>query len=206
MDNWMSANRLKLNVDKTELLWAGTRYNMSMLNDSSPSLQLNNVTVKASQHVRVLGVHLSSDLRLDKHISSVSATCFYHLRQLRRVDYCNAILAAATKTTTDRLQRVLNAATPRSLIRDYHDRLTTDAPGVTLAGHSRASKLQAGSTDPPVSARQGASVPIKLLYSSQSSSFAAASTLRCTSSSDRTSTSSQHLRSAGICCRWSDDV
>ena len=44
MDNWMSANRLKLNMDKTELLWTGTRY-MSMLNDSGPSLQLNNVTV-----------------------------------------------------------------------------------------------------------------------------------------------------------------
>ena len=28
MDYWMSANRLKLNMDKTELLWAGTRYNM----------------------------------------------------------------------------------------------------------------------------------------------------------------------------------
>jgi len=56
MDSWMSANRLKLNMDKTELLWAGTRYNMSMLNVSGPSLQLNNVTVNASQHVRVLGV------------------------------------------------------------------------------------------------------------------------------------------------------
>ena len=55
MDNWMSANRLKLNMDKTELLCAGTRYSMSMLNDSGPSLQL---TVKASQHLRVLGVHL----------------------------------------------------------------------------------------------------------------------------------------------------
>jgi len=29
---------------------------------------------------------------------------------MSRVDYCNAILAAAPKTTTDRLQRVLNAA------------------------------------------------------------------------------------------------
>jgi len=73
MDSWMSANRLKLNMDKTELLWAETRYNMSMLNDSGPSLQLNNVTVtvNASQHVRVLGVHLSSDLSLHKHVSSV---------------------------------------------------------------------------------------------------------------------------------------
>ena len=110
MDCWMPVNRLKLNMHKTEL---------SMLNYSGPSLQLNNVTVKASQHVRMLGVHLSSDLSLDKHVSSVSATCFYHLRQLRRirrsldadsaatlvhafmtsrVDCCNAILAAAPKT------------------------------------------------------------------------------------------------------------
>jgi len=130
MEYWMSANRLRLNMDKTELLWAGTRYHVSTLNDSSPSLQLSNVTVDASQHVRVLGVHLSSDLSLDKHVSSVSATCF-HLCQLRhirrsldadsaatllhafvtsRVDYCNAYLAVAPRTTTDRLQRVLNAA------------------------------------------------------------------------------------------------
>ena len=67
---------------------------------------------------------------MDKHVSSVSMTCFHHLRQLRcirrsldadstatlmhafvmsRVDYCNAVSAAAPKTTTDRLQRVLNA-------------------------------------------------------------------------------------------------
>ena len=64
--------------------------------------------------------------------------------------------------------------------------------------------LLAGSADTPVSARQGASVPIKLLHSSQSIRYTAASMLRCTSSADCTSTSSQHL--AGVCCRWSDDV
>ena len=63
--------------------------------------------------------------------------------------------------------------------------VTTDAPGVTLAGHSRETKLQAGSAD---------------LH------YMAVSMLHCTSSADRTSTSSQHLRSAGICCCWSDDV
>jgi len=35
--------------------------------------QLNNITVNASQHVRVLRVHLSLDLSLDKHVSSVDA-------------------------------------------------------------------------------------------------------------------------------------
>ena len=33
-----------------------------------------------------------------------------------------------------------------------------------------------------------------------------ASTLRCTSSADHSATSSQHYRSSGIRCRWSDDV
>ena len=47
----------------------------------------------------------------------------------------------------------------------------TGAPGVTLAGHSRASKLQAGSAGPPVSARQGANVPIKLQTVVEDSSF-----------------------------------
>jgi len=84
--------------------------------------------------------------------------------------------------------------------------VTTDASAVTLAGHSRASEVQVGHAYPPVSARQGASVLIKLLHSSRPSRYTTASTLHCTSSADRTSTSSQHDRVAGICYRWSNDV
>ena len=94
-------------------------------------IRLGADTVFASQHVRVLGVVISSDLSLEKHASNVSATGFHHLRQLRRirrsvnrdsaatlvqafvtsrVDYCNAVFASAPKITTNKLQRVLNAA------------------------------------------------------------------------------------------------
>jgi len=80
--------------------------------------------VVASDQVRVLGVTMTSDLSLDEHVANVSATCFYWLRQLRRVrrsldaesaatlvhafvtsrvDYCNAILARTSKYTTDKL-------------------------------------------------------------------------------------------------------
>jgi len=79
----------------------------------------------------LLGATISSDLSLDKHVSNVSASGFYWLRQLRRcrrsldtqsaatlvhsfvslrVDCCNALLAGAPKVTTDKLQRVMNAA------------------------------------------------------------------------------------------------
>jgi len=38
-----------------------------------------------SDYVRVLGVTISSDLCLDKHVSMICATCFFWHRQLRRV-------------------------------------------------------------------------------------------------------------------------
>ena len=119
-------------MDKTELLWVGTKYNLSKLNGSGPSLQLKSSTVNSCQHVRVLGVQFSSDLSLDKYISCVSSSCFHQLRQLRRTrrsldKECAATLGHAFVTyasitvmqcsprhrrrqQTIKLQRVLNAA------------------------------------------------------------------------------------------------
>jgi len=130
--HWMTANRLKLNAEKTELIWAGTRYSVaSLLHGRGPSLTLGTDSVEVADAVRVLGVLFTPDLALDKHTSAVSAKCFYQLRQLRRVrrsldtestkilvhafvtsriDYCNGLLANAPSVWTDKLQRVLNAA------------------------------------------------------------------------------------------------
>jgi len=129
----MSANRLKLNAKKTELMWAGTRYTIaSFLRLHNPTLMLGTESVKASDAVCVLGVLFTPDLALDKHVTTVSTKCFFQLRQLHRVrcsldhestatlvhvfvtsriDYGNALLANASRTTTDMLQCILNAAT-----------------------------------------------------------------------------------------------
>jgi len=77
-------------------------------------------------HVRLLGVTISSDLSLDIHVSTICSTCFYWLRQIRRlrrsldtdsaaalvqtliasrIDYCNTVLYGAPSTVTDRFQR-----------------------------------------------------------------------------------------------------
>ena len=73
----------------------------------------------------------AADLSFDKHVSNVCKTCFFWLRQLRRVrrslvaelvktlvrafvtsrvDYCNLDFGSALKRVTDKLQSVLNAA------------------------------------------------------------------------------------------------
>ena len=77
---WLSDNRLKLNTDKTELLWTGSRHNISQLDDYGPSVQLGADTVPASDHVRLLGVIISADLSLNRHVSVVSLASFYWLR------------------------------------------------------------------------------------------------------------------------------
>jgi len=87
--------------------------------------------VKATDVPRVLGVLFTQDLALEKQVTSVSAKCFFQLRQLRRVrrsldrdsaatlvyafvtsriDYGNALLTNAPKIWTEKLQRVLDAA------------------------------------------------------------------------------------------------
>jgi len=121
----MSANRLKLNMDKTELLCVGSRHSFSQQGGRLPVLHLGHDSTEARDHVRLLGVTLSSDLSLDRYATIVSATSFYWLLQLRRsprslytvsattlvhafvssrVDHCNAVLAGAPKVTTDEPQ------------------------------------------------------------------------------------------------------
>ena len=50
--HWMSANWLKLNAEKTELLWAGTRHSVtSLLRSHDPTLILGTDAVKATDTV-----------------------------------------------------------------------------------------------------------------------------------------------------------
>ena len=124
----MCANRLKLNADKTELLWVGSRHSLSQQDCCLPVLKLGSDSIIARDHVRLLEVTLSSDLSFDRHVSIVNASSFYWLRQLQRsrrsldtesaatlvhsfvASRINAVLAGAPKATTNKLQRVLNAA------------------------------------------------------------------------------------------------
>ena len=104
---------------------------MSKIPSSFRALTLGAAHVTQSDDVCLLGVQLSSDLSLDKHVNVVSAKCFFQLRHLRRirhsldddsvatlvhafvasrVDYCGSLLIGAPRKTTDKLQRVLNSA------------------------------------------------------------------------------------------------
>jgi len=83
--HWRYANCLKLNADKTEFLWIGSRHSLSQQICCLPVLQLGSDSIVSRNHVLLLGVTLSSDLSFDLSIVSiVSASSFYWLRQLQR--------------------------------------------------------------------------------------------------------------------------
>jgi len=132
---------------KTELVWFGSRSNLTKLASSDCSLLVGGNNIKPSTTVRDLGVLLDSELSLKQHVNKVISSCYYHIRRLQqvshcvgqdvvkqlasafilsRLDYCNSIMAGLPKSTIAALRRVQNAAAhmvfnlrPHDSISDY---------------------------------------------------------------------------------------
>ena len=83
IESWMSSNRLKLNQNKTQYIWIGTQFQLAKINKQQLARMFPGVDFLES--VVDLGVVIDQELRMDRHISKLSQTCFYQLRQLRTV-------------------------------------------------------------------------------------------------------------------------
>ena len=126
---WMASNRLQLNPSKTEVIWLGSPGRLSFC--PKGDLVIAGVSVRPSTYVRNLGVMVDSSLSMEAHISHLTRSCFYHLRQLRvvrrsltmdsahsliralvhsRLDYCNGVMAGLRQFQINRLQSILRAA------------------------------------------------------------------------------------------------
>jgi len=69
VSRWMSSNRLKLNVDKTQFIWLGASRQLQQV--SSVQLIVDDVPVSTADTVRDLGVTLDTRLSFQKHVDSV---------------------------------------------------------------------------------------------------------------------------------------
>ena len=126
---WMTTNKLKLNDSKTEFFIATNKQDASRLVNMRLSLQ--DVTVLPSTSVRNLGVVFDTSMKMNEHISHLSAVVNFHLWNLWRIrrfidketchsavralvtsrlDYGNALLYGITSQNLSRLQRLQNKA------------------------------------------------------------------------------------------------
>uniref|UniRef100_M3XH00 Reverse transcriptase domain-containing protein n=1 Tax=Latimeria chalumnae TaxID=7897 RepID=M3XH00_LATCH len=129
--SWMAGNWLRLNPKKIEVLLVGKdRVCESLFGTLSPP-SLNNGALRMVKVTKSLGVYLDVSLTLERQISSVVSSGFFHLRNIQRLrpvlphdslatlmhafvssrlDYCNALYAGLPLKAIHRLQLVQNAA------------------------------------------------------------------------------------------------
>ena len=124
----MKSSKLKLNSDKTEFIIIGTKQQRHKLSTHFPVKLLDN-DITPSDSVRNLGVIFDSDFSFHKHVSEICKSCFYHIRDLRRIrrhipistaktisnalissrlDYCNSLLNNIAKQDLSKRQRMQN--------------------------------------------------------------------------------------------------
>ena len=70
ISHWMSANRLKLNKDKTQFIWLGTPRQLSKLD--CLIIRLGGVAIHVFTEAMCLGVLLDSTLTFAPHVRRVS--------------------------------------------------------------------------------------------------------------------------------------
>ena len=129
VSSWMASNRLRLNLDKTQFIWLGSRERLAMIDEAQ--LAALHPALIESTFARDLGVIIDRELSFGKHVSKLSQSCFFQLRRLRairtsltpatltalvhafvcsRLDFCNSNFYGSQASVLDRMQSILNAA------------------------------------------------------------------------------------------------
>ena len=124
--DWMTLNLLKLNPDKTEFIIVGNKNIRSKLSNLFP-VDILGEQITPISSVRNLGVVFDSDFCFSKHVSQLCGTCFYYIKDFKRIrphlnlsiaktiatalissrlDYCNSLLSCLKGKDLDRLSRI----------------------------------------------------------------------------------------------------
>ena len=140
---WMKTNMLKLNDDKTEILIIHPKSAQQHI--LPEGVRIGNIPVTPNTHARHLGVTFDSNMPLERHITHISRTAFYHLHSIgctrryleqghtkqpvhilvmSRIDCCNSLLNGLSVVVVEKLQRVQNACDRVILFRSKRDHVT----------------------------------------------------------------------------------
>ena len=92
---WTTANMLKLNDNKTELMLV-TSKRTKHLHTLPTSITIGNAKIPFKQSVKNLGFTLDCHLTMNAHVSNISRTCYFELRRLSFIRRFLASTATAT--------------------------------------------------------------------------------------------------------------
>ena len=127
---WATANMLKCNDNKTELMLVISK-RTKHLHNLSTSITIGNAEIPFKQPVKNLCFTLDCLLTMNAHVSNIARTCYFELCRLAsirrfltstvtatlvsafvlsRTDYCSSLLFGSTHDVISHLQRILNYA------------------------------------------------------------------------------------------------
>ena len=128
--DWMLKNRVQLNSDKTKMLIISSKADMKHLHDIN-SINFNGDTIKPRKHVRLLGMELDQNLKLERQINLTTRTIYSKIRNIWRIrntlndfalksivnsvitsrlDYYNSTYDGLPANLVKKLQRAQNSA------------------------------------------------------------------------------------------------
>ena len=139
---WMAKNMLKLNDDKTEILFISSPFYCK--NVQVETIQVGNTEIVPASSARNIGVIFDESLSMKYHITSICKAAHYHLRKIgairkyltqesctqlvhafitSKLDYGNALLNGLPENQISRLQRVMNTAARIVSLKSKYDHI-----------------------------------------------------------------------------------
>ena len=127
---WLAANRLTLNMTKTEFLLIGSKQRLSNFT-VNPTANINQFPIKRVSTVKSLGVHIDENLTWECHINELSKKIASGISAIKRIrysvpyktllsiynslvqphlDYCSSVWGSCSKSLSQKLQKLQNRA------------------------------------------------------------------------------------------------
>ena len=127
VNSWMTANKLKMNSDKTEVMLCGTKSKLKDIDVDSVDICDDNISF--SNHVKNLGFFIDQNFNLNMHVSHIRKSCYFEIRRIShlrpfidekctiqliislvvsKLDYCNCLFYNMSNENFKKLQVVQN--------------------------------------------------------------------------------------------------
>ena len=145
INNFMAHNFLKLNSDKSELIFVGKPHIVTQCKNLISSIELGDSTIKFAKSLKNLGVTIDENLSFREHIKNIAKSTFISLQNLKpirnhfskqsfeviihafitsKLDYCNSLFSGLPSSTIRPLQLIQNYAARLILRRSRFSRAT----------------------------------------------------------------------------------
>ena len=140
---WMASNFLKLNDEKTELIFLGSSHNLSRL--SCSSILVGDSTISDSTKVRNIGAIFDQQMKMEQQVQDTCKAAWYRLHQIgkirpflssnetksivhayvtSKIDQNNSLLLGCPDNLLRKIQKIQNASAKLIFQAKKHDHVT----------------------------------------------------------------------------------